>query len=223
MPATHTLVPVYDMLPSTTPVHPFGTTMTTGPPLAFASTSASGGPWQPEPRPDAMAPAVDAYTLFYGHTEPFRNTRLAELQLTKLNSVLANKLDMRYCDQSLWRNGVVIDTPAEWTEKGKTAAIAKTCRELGVTVLLVVGGEKLFIDMRKLLDTNKTVTVVRVPKSPGASDLDVAYHRRRRDRQLRSYFYGGPALSLGALSPHKVQIRFDDLKLYRIGEGAQAN
>lgn len=221
MPATHTLVPVYDMLPSTTPVHPFGTTVTTGPPLAFAS-STTGGPWQPEPRPDAMAPAVDAYTLFYGHTEAFRNTRLAELQLTKLNSVLANKLDMRYCDQALWRNGVVIDTPAEWTEKGKTAAVAKTCRELGVTVLLVVGGEKLFIDMRKLLDTNKTVTVVRVPKSPGASDLDVAYHRRRRDRQLRSYFYGGPALSLGALSPHKVQIRFDDLKLYRVGEGASS-
>ena len=167
-----------------------------------------------------MAPPIDALSLFYGHVEPFRNGGLASLQLARISQLLSRKLDPRYCDETLWRNGVLVDTPSEWTEKGKNAIIAKACRELGISHLLVVGGEKLFIEMRKLLDTNRTVTVVRIPKSPGVADLDTAYRRRIRDKQLKSYFYGGPPLSHGALNPHKVQIPFEFLKVYRVGEGS---
>jgi len=38
-----------------------------------------------------------------------------------------------------------------------------------VNVLLVLGSERLYVEMTKLLNTNKTVTVVRVPKSDGVS------------------------------------------------------
>lgn len=51
------------------------------------------------------------------------------------------------------------------------------------------------------------------------SDLDLAYQRRNHSRQIHSYFYGGPAYSLGKLSPHSIHVKFEDLKIYRVGEG----
>ena len=36
-----------------------------------------------------------------------------------------------------------------------------------VNILLVVGSERLYVEMKKLMATNKTVSVVRVPKSDG--------------------------------------------------------
>jgi hypothetical protein len=38
-------------------------------------------------------------------------------------------------------------------------------------VLLVVGNERLYVEMSKLMATNKTVSVVRVPKSDGVGPL----------------------------------------------------
>lgn len=38
-----------------------------------------------------------------------------------------------------------------------------------VNVLLVVGNERLQVEMSKLMITNKTVTVIRVPKNSGVS------------------------------------------------------
>lgn len=40
-----------------------------------------------------------------------------------------------------------------------------------VNVLLVVGNERLQVEMSKLMSTNKTVTVIRVPKNSGVSIL----------------------------------------------------
>ena len=47
---------------------------------------------------------------------------------------------------------------------------------------------------------------------------DSAYKRRLQSAQIRSYFYGGPSISLGSLSPHSMSIRFDVLSLNRVGD-----
>ena len=54
---------------------------------------------------------------------------------------------------------------------------------------------------------------------PQATDLDLAYRRRLESNQIRSYFYGGPALSQGQLSPFTIVVKFEDLTIYRIGDG----
>lgn len=36
--------------------------------------------------------------------------------------------------------------------------------------------------------------------------------------QIRSYFYGGPGLSLGSLTPHSMSIRFGVLSVNRVGD-----
>lgn len=76
----------------------------------------------------------------------------------------------------------------------------------------------MHVEMSKLLSTNKTVTVIRVPKNSGASPLDSTLRRKIQSLQTRSYFYGGPHLSLGTLAPHSISIRFDVLSVNRVGD-----
>ena len=87
---------------------------------------------------------------------------------------------------------------------------------------------------------NHSVTVLKIPRSPGVADLDAAYKERIQNYQLKNYFYGAPLqlpeelagqsaglLKLGGeasmdltLSPHSMVLSFDDIHIYRIGQGA---
>jgi len=115
---------------------------------------------------------------------------------------------------------MLIDTPAEFSDKAKGALVKLAVRALYVNVIVVIGNEKLHLEISKLMSINKTVQVVRVPKNGGATDLDLAYRRRLESNQIRSYFYGGPALSQGQLSPFTIVVKFEDLTIYRIGDEA---
>lgn len=100
--------------------------------------------------------------------------------------------------------------------------ITRCVREFEINVLLVVGNERLHVEMSKLMSTNKTVTVIRVPKNGGASPAEASYKRRLQAAQIRSYFYGGPSISLGSLAPHSMSIRYDVLSCNRVGEETQS-
>ena len=75
--------------------------------------------WSPEPLPEALAPTQDALVFYHAHPEWGRNDPLAQIQLTRVADAIRKKLEVGL-DQGLWRGGVMIDTPAEWTEKGLT-------------------------------------------------------------------------------------------------------
>ena len=109
--------------------------------------------------------------------------------------------------------------------------------------------------MQKLL-SNYGVTVISAPKSSGVRwlacralsvlslislpfnqvvDLDDAYRARIRAQQIKTYFYGEPALPAPlaglpgrisaletGLHPYSFTIPWDELEIYRIGEGAIA-
>lgn len=70
--------------------------------------------------------------------------------------------------------------------------------------------------------------------SPQVVDHDALYRSRAQALQIRSYFYGDatppPTVRLEALAgnvatvplplaPHSTSIKFDDLAIYRVGEG----
>ena len=100
-----------------------------------------------------------------------------------------------------------------------------------VDVLLVIGHEKLTIDLDRLFSP-RGVRVVRIPKSGGAVDLDDAFRQTVQAFQTRSYFYGEPSIpkqiagligrSVGReteLSPYSFQIGWETLTIVRVGEG----
>lgn len=56
-----------------------------------------------------------------------------------------------------------------------------------------------------------------------ATDMDHNYRRRIEACQIKSYFYGGPALSQGQLSPFTIVVKFEDLAIYRTGDGTSSH
>ncbi|GAA5878021.1 hypothetical protein JCM1840_001719 [Sporobolomyces johnsonii] len=224
VPGTVGVVSTSSLLPTTTPAAPFGTSFSSGPPVPFpppTSTSDSdSAPYVAPVNPDAYAPALNPLVYYYGHLSPTLNEPHYDLLLKSVAGAVKRKVDEAGMDG--WKSGYLVDTPGEWAEKkgGGWEKVKAAVRELEINVLLVLGSERLYVEMTKLMNTNKTVTVVRVPKSDGASDLDLATLSRIQSSQIRSYFYGGPALTQGVLSPFSIIVKFEDVRICRVGEAA---
>ncbi|GAA5899735.1 cleavage polyadenylation factor subunit CLP1 [Sporobolomyces salmoneus] len=223
LPGTVGVVSTSSLLPTTTPIAPFGTSFSSGPPVPFPTPSTSQTPYVPPVNIDAYAPVLNPLVYFYGHLAATTNEPHYELLTKSVASAVKRTVDAGGIDG--WKSGYLIDTPGEWAEKkgGGWEKVKAAVREFEVNVLLVFGSERLYVEMTKLLNTNKTVTVVRVPKSDGASDLDLSTLSRIQSSQIRSYFYGGPALTQGVLSPFSIIVKFDDVRICRVGEAAGAH
>jgi polyribonucleotide 5'-hydroxyl-kinase len=73
---------------------------------------------------------LEVLTYYYGHSEWGRNDALADLLLSRCGSAVTRRLD-ETTDEGLWRGGLIVDTPGEWTDKGKTQNIVKRVRDFG--------------------------------------------------------------------------------------------
>ncbi|CAH7685395.1 hypothetical protein PPACK8108_LOCUS19910 [Phakopsora pachyrhizi] len=210
IPGTFSIAPLNVSIPTTTSVLPLGSTPTTGPPSTNDQV----------PNPSLFAPALNALTFYYGHSQLGRNLDQASALIKRMGTSLEARIE-NSCETALWRGGVLVDCPAEFSDKGKSHLVKETVRAFGINVLVVLGSERLYLEIKKLMNTNKTVEVIRVPKNGGATDLDLNYRKRLESNQIRSYFYGGPSLSQGQLSPFTIVVKFDDLSIFRIGGDAQ--
>lgn len=98
-----------------------------------------------------------------------------------------------------------------------------------VDTILVISHEKLSIDLTRLFPQ---LTILRLPKSGGAVDLDEHYNAIIQAFQIRSYFYGEPRIPTslsslpgrmvgvaGQLTPYSFQIGWETLTVVRVGEG----
>ncbi|BGP19371.1 Cleavage polyadenylation factor subunit clp1 [Rhodosporidiobolus nylandii] len=220
MPGTLGVVSTSSLLPTTTPAASFGTSFSSGPPMPFAAPTAQAEAYTPPINPDAYAALLDPLVFFAGHTSSSVNEPHYELLLKSVAEAARRKTDESGTES--WKAGCFVDTPGEWAEKkgGGWEKVKAAVREFEINVLLVVGSERSYVEMSKLMNTNKTVTVVRVPKSDGASDLDLPATSRLQALQTRSYFYGGPPLTQGLLSPFSIIVHFSSLRIVRVGEQA---
>ncbi|EGG05280.1 uncharacterized protein MELLADRAFT_88142 [Melampsora larici-populina 98AG31] len=219
LPGTFSIAPLYASIPTTTSVHPFGSTPTTGLPVLFTPANPFDAPLHPTPNPALFAPPLNALSFYYGHADFGRNLGLVDALFRRMGSALDARIE-KGAETAAWTGGLIVDTPGEFCDKNRGAIVKEAVRSFGINVIVVMGTEKLQLEMSKLMSTNKTVRVVRVPKSSGASEFDLLYQRRLQSSQIRSYFYGGPALSQGQLSPFTIVVKFEDLMIYRVGEDA---
>ncbi|BGP57748.1 hypothetical protein JCM8202_002401 [Rhodotorula sphaerocarpa] len=225
MPGTIGLASTSALLPTTTPAASFGTAFSSGPPVPFPPPTASSSsmetgaaPFVPPVNPDSYAPLVDPLIFFTGHLSPTVNEPHYQLLIQSVADAASRKVDGAGVDS--WKAGWMVDTPGEWVEKKGNGheRIKSAVRAFGINVLVVVGSERLSVEMNKLMSTNKTVTVIRVPKSDGATDLDLPTMSRLQALQTRAYFYGGPPLTQGLLSPFSIIVRWSDIRIMRVGE-----
>lgn len=146
-------------------------------------------------------------------------------------------------DPLLAASGLFIDAPSAFTnpttgqtkeDKSRYPLLRQAVATFDVDLVIVIGLEKLTIEMQRLLGPGG-VKVVQLPKSGGVVDVDDAHRELVHAAQVRNYFYGEPALTgdlsklvgrtvpLGLqLSPHSFQIGWDTLHVLRVGEGSAA-
>ncbi|PWZ03815.1 hypothetical protein BCV70DRAFT_198004 [Testicularia cyperi] len=175
-------------LPSPSPVFPFGTsTATTGAIPPGAST----------------AHGVAPLSLWLGK----ENIRDNERHFRRVVDWLAEGIERRLARDFRSRmSGLLIDMPGVITAdaRSKYSFIQHCVRAFKVDTIIVLGHEKLNLEMSKLFAASDQipipgsqglsmpkVNVIKLPKSGGVVELDETYRARLKALQVKTYFYGG--------------------------------
>ncbi|QRW01531.1 mRNA cleavage and polyadenylation factor CLP1 [Ceratobasidium sp. AG-Ba] len=218
VPGTISACPLSAAIPTCTPANPFGATATSAP-TALSSS--------------ALLPVV----YWFGHTDVKRNKQLMERLIHNLADSVKQKFKQ---DHTLNASGYIIDSPAAFAIPGPQMEnrynFVKTCVDaFDVNVILVMGNEKLNVEIQRMFGSSGNITILKVPKSGGVVELDYAYQSRVISSQIRAYFYGTPLYlppsmnatmaQLGGeaatdmtLSPFSTTLDANELRIYRIGD-----
>ncbi|KAL5490182.1 CLP1 [Sanghuangporus weigelae] len=227
VPGTISACPITTPIPTQTPANPLGSTATSAP-TALASS--------------ALVPLV----YWYGHAEVRQNPLLLDRLIRNLGENVISRHDNDPLGKS---SGIIVDSPSSFatgstgSASEKKFALIQTCVDaFHINVIVVVGHEKLNVEMQRMFGSK--LSVIKLPKSGGVVDLDISYHERVHRYQIHNYMYGthispppGLVQRQGApgntteesefntdsrLSPLSTTINFNDLTIYRIGGGAIA-
>ncbi|KAG2020161.1 cleavage/polyadenylation factor ia subunit Clp1p [Coprinopsis cinerea AmutBmut pab1-1] len=213
IPGTLSVASVSGPLPTYSPASPLGTASTTAP---VGLTS------------HALAPLVS----WYGHTDTRKNPLLLDRLIRNLGENVNDRFDLKPEGKA---SGLIVDTPSSFGSSSSPTdhrqKLIKACVDaFRINVILVVGHEKLNVEMQRAYGSY--VTVVKIPKSGGVVELDSSYRERVQRYQLQTYMYGHPVQppvgvtggTLGGetpshlvLSPSSTVMKFGDLSIYRIG------
>lgn len=221
VPGTISAVPITAPLGTASPANPLGSAATSAP------TTLSS---------NALLPLV----YWYGHPEIRRNPLLMDRLIRNLGENVMERLDE---DAERRVSGIIVDTPSSFASSPSSASTTPDHRQtliracvdaFRINVILVVGHEKLNVEMQRTY--GHRMTVVKIPKSGGAVELDVQYRQRVHAQQLHTYFYGqviapprglsastiGDADFDGRLAPSSSVVPFGELTFLRIGEKSMA-
>ncbi|KAF8809060.1 hypothetical protein BYT27DRAFT_7095233 [Phlegmacium glaucopus] len=217
-PGALSVSPVYGPIATGSPANPLGSAATTAP-MALAS--------------NALLPLV----YWYGHPEIKRNPLLMDRLIRNLGENMNDRFET---DPEGQASGIIVDTPSSFASGPSTSEhrqkLIKACVDaFRINVILVVGHEKLNVEMQRLYGSH--LIVVKIPKSGGVVEVDHSYRERIHNYQLHNYMYGqviqpptgitngtlgGESLSDFVLSPSSTVINFGDLQIYRIGSDTMA-
>ncbi|KAL8576254.1 hypothetical protein ACOMHN_006177 [Nucella lapillus] len=143
----------------------------------------------------------------FGHKSPSDNITL----FNTLISRMAEVINIR-CEQSQKVNssGVVINTGG-WVRGAGYDALKHAAGAFEVDIILVLDQERLYSQLRG--DLPEFVKVVLLPKSGGVVERSQHARAEARDMKNREYFYGVNS----TLYPHSFDIKFNEIKLFKIG------
>ncbi|KIM55025.1 hypothetical protein SCLCIDRAFT_1221427 [Scleroderma citrinum Foug A] len=215
VPGTISATAVSSPIATASPVNPLGSSATSA--LTVLASN-------------ALTPLV----YWYGYSDTRRNPLLLDRLIRNLGEGIFEKHDN---DPEARASGLFIDTPSSFASGPAGSAdsrnsLIKACIDaFRINVILVVGHEKLNVEMQR--SYGGRLTVVKIPKSGGVVELDLSYRERVQNYQLHAYMYGQkatPPLGITSaivagevatdlvLSPSSSIIKFEDITIYRIGQ-----
>ncbi|KAI0283090.1 hypothetical protein BGY98DRAFT_1094033 [Russula aff. rugulosa BPL654] len=220
VPGTISAAPVTAPLGTASPASPLGSAATSAPTILSSN---------------ALLPLV----YWYGHPQMKRNPLLMDRLIRLLGENVTERLEG---ESDARASGMIIDTPSSFASSPSSSStpdhrqtLIRACVDaFRINVILVVGHEKLNVEMQRTYGNR--MTVVKIPKSGGVVELDAQYRQRVHTQQLHTYFYGQtitppPGLSItslgdadfdGHLAPSSSVIPFGELTFLRIGEKSMA-
>ncbi|CAK5277587.1 unnamed protein product [Mycena citricolor] len=219
-PGTLSVAPIQTPLPTSSPGSPLGSAATSAP-TALSS--------------NALVPLA----YWYGHPEIKRNPLLMERIIRNLGQAIEDRYQVD-AEGKCRTAGLVVDTPSSFApgpgnNDSRQKLISSCVEAFKINVILVVGHEKLNVELQRAYGNR--ITVVKIPKSGGVVELDHLYRQRVHMYQLHTYMYGqklplpagitsaslgGETVSDLILSPSSTIINFDDLSIFRIGAETMA-
>ncbi|WVF72692.1 mRNA cleavage and polyadenylation factor Clp1 [Kwoniella sp. CBS 6097] len=232
IPGTLSLSTPSHPIPTHHPAHPMGSPPTSTPSNMLSADVPTIGWW-------------------LGALEPTnRNTEVWRALVEKMGVAWKQRCEK---DKVALASGLIVDTSSAFTNpllgtkkddpKARYSLVTQAVEAFGIDTILVIGHEKLHIDLSRLPSLQSLGTVVlRIPKSGGVVDLDDNQRELVNNFQVRSYFYGEPPLPPqiasgggsaagggtglvgkmvgldGGLSPYSFQIGWETLIVLRVGE-----
>ncbi|XP_054933306.1 protein CLP1 homolog isoform X1 [Dermacentor andersoni] len=143
----------------------------------------------------------------YGHSTPGTNATLYNVLVSRLAEVISQRAES---NKKASVSGIIINT-CGWVKGAGYKAITHAALAFEVDVVLVLDQERLYNELVR--DMPGFVKVVFTPKSGGVVERSKSMRSESRDSRVREYFYGFRT----PLYPHSFDIKFSDIKLYKIG------
>lgn len=154
----------------------------------------------------------------YGFTNIHENLELYKYQVSKLGVATMSRFE----DDILIKNsGLIIDTPP--LTRNDFNLIENVISDFEVNIVVVIGNEKLLIDLKKKLKhklNNNQINIVKVPKSGGVVEVEESFTRKMQEDTIKEYFNGN---SRSPLSPFKTEIDIKDFVIYKGIEALEYN
>ncbi|CAH0389272.1 unnamed protein product [Bemisia tabaci] len=147
----------------------------------------------------------------YGHVSMQKNPSLYNMLVSRLAEVVQDRMQ---ANKKANVSGVIINT-CGWTKDSGYKILTHIAQAFEVDVILVLDQERLFNELVR--DMPSFVKVVLLPKSGGVVERPKSYRMEARDGRVRQYFYGTTSLPL---HPHSFDVKFSELKIYKIGAPA---
>lgn len=124
------------------------------------------------------------------------------LELYKcLISELSIEVDSKILNSTSDSGTVIIDTPPLNVSDWKI--IQHVINSFQVNLLLVVGNERLLVDLRKKLTLpGENFNMIKIPRSSGCVDKEPKYERDLQQRSIKQYFYGVERAQLNPYTLH---------------------
>ncbi|GAV30433.1 hypothetical protein PMKS-003945 [Pichia membranifaciens] len=124
------------------------------------------------------------------------------LELYKcLISELSAEVDLKVSASPSDSGTVIIDTPPLNVSDWKL--IQHIVDSFQVNLLLVVGNERLLVDLRKKLTlSSDNFNMIKIPRSSGCVDKEPRYERDLQQRSIKQYFYGVERAQLNPYTFH---------------------
>lgn len=161
------------------------------------------------------SPDLAPLTWWFGYESPAENPELYDHVVDKVALAVADRLST---DIAARAAGVIVNT-CGWVDNAGLAALKHAAASFGVDVILVLAHDKLYQELKAAVPPD--VLVANLPRSRGVVDRDHTHRRRARHKRIHEYFYGPtyrPQSELGLipLAPSTLELRFRDVKLFKV-------